>query len=318
MGTLQNQALAYVEHCKEHRSLSKHTVRAYKQDLVDFSSYMGIRSDARNVTDGDLSGYVQHLVNERGLSRATARRRLACLKGFCRWLNEIVDGVRVSANAGGLCVKVPKRLPRALCRTNLRELLRFTNERAKQPTQIAGNYSVDTANIDLTTHLCVIIMLTTGIRVSELAAIRLGDVSIEDGVIRIHGKGSKERVVFVTNGSLLGLLKSYYRQRVAEGGVGGGPLLVNARKAPLTDQSVRLRLRNVSSKMRLPRLTPHLLRHSAATSLIENGADIRFVQKLLGHASISTTELYTRVSDESLRKALTKADPLRRLTVEYR
>ncbi len=161
------------------------------------------------------------------------------------------------------------------------------------------------------------ILIATGIRIGELTHIRLDDISDGARRIRIRGKGNKERAVYIGNQSLRETLGAFLLKRK---GIKADTdyLLLNRNKRRLTEQAFRTRLRRLSSDLGIqPHITPHRFRHSAATLLIEEGIDIRIVQRLLGHSSISTTEVYTYVSDASLMTALQVADPLSKLQTEF-
>ena len=147
-------------------------------------------------------------------------------------------------------------------------------------------------------------------RVGELCKIRTDDVSLDGKSLRVHGKGARDRIVYISDVSLQADLRGlivWHRERDSA----NGNLFLNRRALPMKPQSVRSELRRYSMSMRTARrITPHMLRHTAATLLIERGVDIRFVQRLLGHSSIATTEIYTYVSDEALRSTLERADVL--------
>ncbi len=178
-----------------------------------------------------------------------------------------------------------------------------------------------------TTALALRLMTATGVRVGELTAIRLQDVQTDGRAIRIHGKGSRERSVFVGNAALADDLvrlraarwaaetaAAVSAGRGAVAAAAAAPLLLNRHGRALTPQALRLRLRRLCAVAGIaPHVTPHRFRHTAATCLIEEGVDIRLVQRLLGHSSIATTQIYTHVTDRSLIAALEAADPLGKL-----
>src|SRR5262249_12475186 len=152
------------------------------------------------------------------------------------------------------------------------------------------------------------LMLSTGIRVGELCKLGVEDVSPDGGSLRIHGKGSRDRVAYICDDGLKRELRRTIMERQHATG-GHAALLLNRYGLPMKPQSVRSSLRRHAGQIGLARrITPHMLRHTAATLLIETGVDIRFVQRLLGHSSIATTEIYTHVSDEALRITLERAD----------
>jgi integrase/recombinase XerD len=156
-------------------------------------------------------------------------------------------------------------------------------------------------------------MVATGVRVSEAVSIRYQDVDVRGRSIRVVGKGRRERQVFLTNDWINGLTRTYLKTRV-EIGVEHSQLLFNWNRDPLTASAMRSRLAKAARDAGLStRVTPHMLRHTAATQLIEAGVDIRYIQRLLGHASLSTTEIYTHVSDRALKRVVSDADVLGRL-----
>jgi integrase/recombinase XerD len=155
-------------------------------------------------------------------------------------------------------------------------------------------------------------MLATGVRVHEVVGITCDDVDLQAHSIRILGKGRRERHVFLTNSWLTGLTATYLQVR-RELGIAHAQLLFNSFYDPLTTQAMRSRVGKAAGAAGLNLLiTPHMLRHTAATQLMEAGVDIRYIQRLLGHASLATTELYTHVSDGALRRVVTAADTLER------
>jgi site-specific recombinase XerD len=153
-------------------------------------------------------------------------------------------------------------------------------------------------------------MVSTGIRVGELCRLRIDDLSPDAASIRVHGKGSRDRIVYITDAALRARLRTMIEKR-RESDALCGSLFLNRNGLPMKPQSIRSRLRRHAVDVGLSRrVTPHMLRHTAATLLIETGVDIRIVQRLLGHSSIATTEIYTHVSDEALRTTLERADVL--------
>ncbi|TWB89321.1 integrase/recombinase XerD [Bradyrhizobium macuxiense] len=290
----------FLRYCAIDRQLSVHSIEAYATDLNDFHRFVGVGRSVESVSSADLGAFLSDLLERRCLSISTARRRFACLRTFFRRMVS-----QAAANPfDGWRLELPrrKRLPRCLSRLEVRGLL--SNLASSRRGRSSSSASVLTA---------VRLMIATGIRVGELCKILISDVTPEGTSVRIRGKGSRDRHVYVSDAALrhelLQLLKSQTKQPTRD-----GHLFVNRLRRPMRPQSVRVALRRhyeVSSSRR--RVTPHMLRHTAATLLIERGVDIRFVQKLLGHSSISTTEIYTHVSDEALRTSLERADVLANL-----
>ncbi len=156
-------------------------------------------------------------------------------------------------------------------------------------------------------------MFTTGVRVGELCSLRLSDIDLPSRILGVRGKGNRERRVFLVDADIVGLIKQYLVLRNLLGPV-TDIFLVTSRGTPASPDHIRRHLHKLTAETSImKRITPHMLRHSAATQLLENGVDIRFVQKLLGHSSIATTEIYTHVSDASLRSAICAANPRKRI-----
>ena len=221
------------------------------------------------------------------------KRKLAALKIYFTWLVRSGAVERSPMEGSAVEIRLPKRLPRAVPRQDVVRLL----ESCQSKTEV----SCDTA-------LALRVLVATGVRISEMCAINIGDISPDGAAIRIKGKGNRERTVYVSNADLQNLLAEVCDRRCT-GDRETEPLFLSRRHRRLTAQAFRLRLHKLRASSGLgARVTPHCLRHTAATLLLEAGVDIRFVQRLLGHASISTTEIYTRVVDESLKNALLKAD----------
>jgi len=295
-------AKLFLDYCTVERQLSENTLQAYAYDLADFRKWLPKRCNLLTIKMETLRDYLEEMKGERELSAATIRRRMACLRSFFRFL---ADEGRIADPFVGWRLKLPrrKRLPRALSRDETSTLLASSRNsgRAKKP--------------GVAPPLCteISLMISTGIRVGELCKIQIGDVSQDGSTLRIHGKGSRDRIVYVTNAKLRTELRKLvaFRQRLLGG---PGALFVNRRGANLRPHSFRSKLHSFAGKVGLQRrVTPHMLRHTAATLLIESGVDIRIVQRLLGHSSIATTEIYTHVSDNALRATLERANILSEL-----
>lgn len=300
-----NEVLSSLEDFSRHVGCalgrSYHTNRAYISDTRCFAKFLIAtnRSLEPSGSDFDLAtAYVSWLRSVHANGPATIRRKLASLTTYIDWLLSERRLCSSPLEAKKPTVRLPKRLPRSVTRNNIKTIL-------------AACQTSNAADMDRTTELGLKIILATGVRVQELCSINVSDVDADGSAIRVRGKGNRERTVFVSNE----LLKTFLRKHCHTlESFSTEPLLKNKRGGRMTPQAFRLRLHNIRSSSGIgERITPHRLRHSAATLLIEAGIDIRFVQRLLGHASISTTEIYTHVADQSLRAALTRADTLNSL-----
>jgi len=283
----------FLNYCAVERQLSENTLQAYAYDLADFRKSLPARCSLAAINTEALREYLEDM-GKRGLSPGTVRRRLACLRSFFRFLDD--EGKHADPFAGWR-VKLPrrKRLPRALSREETSALLGLARPRRSRK-----------ASDILSTEIRL--MISTGIRVGELCKIQIEDISADGSTLRIHGKGSRDRIVYVADARLQSNLQKLVALRKRMVGA-KGPLLVNRNGHKLRPHSFRSTLRNFAGQAGIQRrVTPHMLRHTAATLLIESGVDIRIVQRLLGHSSIATTEIYTHVSDQALRMTLERAD----------
>ncbi|MEL6101946.1 MAG: tyrosine-type recombinase/integrase [Pseudomonadota bacterium] len=302
--------IEFIRHCRVQRSLSENTVRAYQQDLNAFVRFSSRHEQDLQVTEETVVTYTAWLREEGELGAATVRRRLVTLRAFYAWLLKTQRIDRSPFDGLTLELRTPRRLPRPIDRPTLSELFkqsRRINPAAADPCSVGVCPAVDSRQV---TGLVARLLISTGLRIGEITRVRICDVSSGGTCIRVRGKGDRERSVYVTNTHLLEDLNSYLdvRRALAEP---QHHVFLNSRGTRLTEAAFRKRLRSMSAELRItPHLTPHRFRHSAATLLIEEGVDIRVVQRLLGHASIATTEIYTKVSDTSLISAIKAADTL--------
>ncbi|MFL6863380.1 MAG: tyrosine-type recombinase/integrase [Allosphingosinicella sp.] len=291
-------AAAYVERLRAARDPSPHTLRAYTCDLRDYARFLAARELCPSEGETVLA-YAGHLIGERAAAPRTLRRRMACLRGFYR--DMVRTGAIDRSPFAALEMQLPRArsLPRTLSRAEARRLAGLAAARAFE-TGVPLN--------DRAFPAAILILLLVGLRVAELVALRAGDVSPDGGTVRVRGKGRRERCVFVVDARLRTLVAAL----AARGG--GGPLFAPGH-SEWTTQAVRRRLRSVAAEAGIVRrVTPHMLRHTCATLLLEDGVDLRVLQRLLGHENIATTAIYAHVGDTALRAALERAELLVGLT----
>jgi site-specific recombinase XerD len=295
------------------RDLSPHTIRAYEGDLASFARYLGAHFDVGEI---DRNAVVAFIEAQKGVALAPAslRRRAAALRGFCRWL--LSQGF-ISADpwsGTSLALGRSRRLPRNLATHELNLLIGFLARAAQvDPNRSPDRRSIERRPKESTTLLAVALMVTTGVRVNESVGIRCRDIDLPGRALRLVGKGRRERQVFLPNDWIAGLTSAYLEARSSLD-IEHSYLLFNLRYEPLSPSAMRSRLAKAAKAAGITqRVTPHMLRHTAATQLIEAGVDIRYIQRLLGHASLSTTEIYTHVSDPGLHRVVSDADILGRL-----
>jgi len=279
---------AFLEHCRRERNLAANSIAAYAQDLAEFRRFLKPETEPVAIRPEVLAAYRDHLSLGRRAAPATVKRRLASLRVWCRWLVRISRVEKSPFDGIQLTVQLPKRLPRCL---DPEEVSRLLSRGVRGPDS----------------YLAVAMLVTTGIRVGELASLRTSRIDPFRGAVRIIGKGNRERTVYVTDGGLLGQIT----ERIGES---DAPLLRGQSGSAMSTAAIRRLVVAAARRGGLRRrVTPHMLRHTAATLLMERGVDVRIVQQLLGHRSILTTQLYLHVSDAMLRSAVANADVLSNL-----
>jgi integrase/recombinase XerD len=279
---------------KVERGLARNTIEAYNRDLIGFFSFLRERHlSATKVKQEDLSSFI---AEKRGhLSAKSLARCLVSLRMFYRFL---VSEGKMSTNPARL-LGIPKlyqHLPHVLNRDEVEVLL-------TQPDQNTPMGRRDKAILEL--------LYATGLRASELIGLRMANINLEAGYIRTIGKGSKERIVPMGSKAMDSLKQYITDSRAPLLRKGASPyLFLNSRGGRLTRQGLWKILKNYARKAGIPkRVTPHTLRHSFATHLLEGGADLRSVQVMLGHSDISTTQIYTHVARERLKEVHEKYHP---------
>nr|VFK23252.1 MAG: integrase/recombinase XerD [Candidatus Kentron sp. MB]VFK28394.1 MAG: integrase/recombinase XerD [Candidatus Kentron sp. MB]VFK74232.1 MAG: integrase/recombinase XerD [Candidatus Kentron sp. MB] len=301
----------YLEFCRHQKQLSEHSLRAYVIDLSEFQRFAG---SSLLIIDCDkylLRNYTRHLLTERGLKEASAKRRIACLKALFRWL-ETEDLLENNPfHKAAIKIKLPSRLPRSLGKHEVRNLLRtpllelgFKKRENCHGEALLAAAQSHHGHLQFTTLVSLELLFATGVRVGELVNIRLEELNLEESTIYIHGKGDRERVVFLPDQLLLHLLRDYltHRTTLSPNHV---QVLVNTRGGPATPQFIRHLVTRTGEDAKLTRrVTPHMLRHTCATHLLDAGLDMRYVQKLLGHQSVTTTEIYTHVDKSKLKELI--------------
>lgn len=284
----------FTYHLTVERGLAKNTIESYSRDLGRYIGFL----DRRNLTPPsasqvDLMEYVSSLAGR--LSIRSIARNVSALKMFYRFL--LSEG-KIESNPARLlsAPKLPRRLPGVLSTEEVEKLL-------SQPDPNSGRGKRDKAMLE--------ILYATGLRVSELVKLTLSNVNMEAGYLRTIGKGSKERMVPVGAKALAAL-----REYVAQGRPAllkqrsSSYLFLNARGKPLTRQGFWKLIKRLGLAAGIRKeIYPHALRHSFASHLLEHGADLRSVQIMLGHADISTTQIYTHVTRERLKKIHEKHHP---------
>jgi integrase/recombinase XerC len=275
------------------RNASPRTLKAYRQALDAFRTEN--KSAWKKCDADDFRDYL-FAIMKRGQARSYVRLQFSALRTFYRFLTER-KGLRRHPVRELQLPRIEKKLPLVLTRRQIEELLAAPMKVAKSRAAPVWMPPRDVAIMEL--------FYSSGLRLSELAALDVADVDLYTESVRVFGKGRKERVCPVGFPALEGI--SRYR---AAAGVHSGPLFINKLRKRISTRSIWLVLKRYLRHTSIPiPISPHKLRHSFATHLLDRGADLRSVQAMLGHASLSTTQIYTHVSVERLKKAYADAHP---------
>jgi integrase/recombinase XerC len=300
---------AFARHLAAERNRAGHTVRAYVADTVNLLAYAA-QAGATTPADLTITTLRGWLARQRdlGAARATLARRAAAARVFTAWAHR--DG-RLPADVGtGLrSPQVRRPLPRVLRADQAATLMAGPTD--EPPAGRSGGPDTPAARaLALRDRLTLELLYASGVRVSELCGLDLGDVDRERRVIRVLGKGGTERAVPFGRPAEMALDRWLTAGRPVLAHATSGPaLLLGARGHRLNPTVVRRIVRARARSAGLPPVSPHTLRHSAATHMLDGGADLRSVQELLGHASLASTQIYTHVSVERLRAAYQQAHP---------
>ncbi len=289
----------FLNHLRLERNCSPHTLAGYGRDLRQFQSYLGGAGEAplSEIDHVTIRDFLGHLY-ERGNGKASVSRKLACLRSFFRFLHARGE---IPSNPARLVQspRLPKKVPPLL-----------------SPAQLETVLELPAADTDagLRDRAILELLYASGVRVGELVALNVEDVALPERQMRVRGKGRKERIVLfgaVAEQRLRDYLRVRSRQLARRRSVAEPrALFLNLRGSRLTARSVQ---RNLAGHLRRSarqlRVHPHLLRHCFATHLLNNGADLRSIQELLGHASLSTTQRYTQLTIEELKRVYRASHP---------
>ncbi|NBV90121.1 MAG: site-specific tyrosine recombinase XerD [Actinobacteria bacterium] len=307
---LHRQIRAYLDHLAVERGLAKNSLAAYQRDLARYEAYCQSRkvTDATEVSSDIIRDFLVSIrLGKDGqvpLAASSASRTVIAVRGFHAFLAR--EGITPSDPARAVKPPAPgKRLPKALPFSQVQALLRA----------VGADSDGDLSILMLRDRALIELLYGTGARISELIELTVDDITNltdELPILRLHGKGDKSRLVPVGSHARKALDDYLVRARpaLAIGGKGTPALFLNARGGKLSRQSAWTILQMAAEKAGLgDKVSPHTLRHSFATHLLENGADVRVVQELLGHASVTTTQIYTMVTVEQLREIYATAHP---------
>lgn len=289
---------SYLDHLAVERGLAANTLAAYRRDLRRYAAFLAIRDigDLSGVRPEDTSAFLAGLRTD--LSASSAARTISAVRGLHAFAAR--EGMTESDPAREVRPPtLPRRLPKALQLTDVEAILAAA--------------AIGEPPRTLRDRALLEVLYGSGARISEAVGLDVDDVDVTSGVLRLYGKGGKERIVPIGSYARAAVAAYLVRARpeLARTGRGTPALFLNARGGRLTRQGAWGVLKIAADRAGVPaqRVSPHTLRHSFATHLLDGGADIRVVQELLGHASVTTTQVYTLVTVEHLREAYVAAHP---------
>ena len=295
----QRQVDAFLHHIRFERRLSEHTVSAYRRDLAALGEYCAERNlaDWSRLSTGDLRRFAAG-AHRRGLAPRTVQRRLAGARSFFNYLE--TEGAISNNPARGIkAPRPPRGLPQTLDLDQVTRLLDITDRDAAACR--------DRAMLEL--------MYSSGLRLAELISLDLGGIDMREGLVRVTGKGRKTRILPVGR-KAIDALKAWAHRRAELAAPGEHALFVGVRGRRIGASSVQARIDYWARRAGLPgHVHPHMLRHSFATHVLESSGDLRAVQELLGHADISTTQVYTHLDFQHLARVYDRAHPRARRKV---
>lgn len=298
----------YLRHCKFEKGLSEKTLKAYRSDLTQFSTYLN-DSSVLSCRKEDIQRHLSILYD--WYKTKSIKRKMATLKAFFNYLED--EELLEENPFAKLHVKLhePLLLPKTIPLANINLLLQCAYQKCKANAKVYS-YSYRTSLRDIAV---LELLFATGMRVSELCSIAADSIDLSSGEIRIYGKGAKERIIQIGNPDVRIAVERYYEafsNQIQE----TGWLFVNRLGNQLSDQSVRNMINSYVVQAGLEQhITPHMFRHSFATLLLEEDVDIRYIQQLLGHSSITTTQIYTHVTSKKQRDILTAKHPRNRIVI---
>ena len=292
----------YLEFCKYRKELNRNTLKAYRIDLEQYLSF--VKKDM--LLKAKIEEYITEL--HKKYKQKTVKRKIASIKAFYRYLEE-EERLEGSNPFTKIRVKFKETesLPRIISRNDIERLLNYMYTVMKQSGQKSAIYR-DLSVIEM--------FFATGARVYEISNLKIQNIDLDNGIIKLFGKGSKERYVQIGNQEVLELVKEYYRlnqQDIDKSGF----FFVNRQGKRFSEQSIRRMIRKYSCQAGISiHITPHMFRHSVATYLLEEGVDIMYIQKILGHSSIKTTQIYLHIASKKQMEILKERHPRNQMRIQ--
>jgi integrase/recombinase XerD len=310
METLNSAIEWFIGYCENYRKLSIHTLKAYRHDLKIFNQFMdsnSVENAPTRFSSVEKASVRAWIASMKEVKPRTIRRRLATVKSM---FSSLERQEYIASDPLGRFrseVKVGSSLPRIVSRSTVKSMLRAPRKQAASNPSSRVRMMQETALLEM--------LFSTGMRVSEVSNATIGHVDMDRQIVAVQGKGNRERGIPIVCGAFQAVLLDQIKWRRLNGGTSESALFVSRRGTRLSDQSIRAILRRHANNIGSKRVTPHMLRHTIATLLLEDGVDLRHIQRLLGHSSITTTTIYAHVSERSQRRALAQKHPRNKMTI---
>lgn len=295
----------FLWHCRFEKKLDEKTIRAYRADLRQMAEIIGETTDIFIMSKTDIKRYLQAIAH---FKHKTIKRKIATLRSMLNYLECEYEDYINPMRKMQIKMKEPMRLPVVMTIEEMRRILNSLYCRINNSAENTYSHKAAIRNIAV-----VELLFASGMRVSELCNLRNKDVDMVNGEVRIIGKGNKERIIHICQSETLQALHRWLKQ---ENGVceSQAPFFTNRLHRGLSTQSVRQLIRSIVSATGISKhITPHTFRHTFATLLLEEDVDVRYIQTLLGHSSIATTQIYTHVNMNKQRQILQTKHPRRRI-----
>lgn len=304
MINLKTEILKYLTYCSGQKELSSHTLKAYRIDLFQYESF---KADI-SLDKCELTSYIYYLHEK--FSPKTVRRKIASLKAFVSYLysqdiilNNPFDKINTK-------FKEPMVLPRIIPGYIIQDILNAAYINIKTAPSVCQKKNAirNAAILEL--------LFVTGARISEICSLKTYNVDLDNKTVKFMGKGSRERIIQIEHDEVLSILDRYrniFSNHISHDGY----FFLNNRHNRFSEQSVRIVIKKLEKQIHSnTHITPHMFRHSMATMLLEEDVDIRYIQKILGHSSITTTQIYTHVTSAKQKEILRTKHPRNKIRIE--
>ena len=289
---------SFLAYLSVEKNFSAHTVKAYKSDVLSFFIWANYAPPER-INFSKLRAYL-HYIQKFNYKKTTAARKIAALRCFFKYLHK-AQYLTNNPAENLTAPKRPKSLPKFLTDDEMLSIL--------------DNVDINTP-AGLRNKAVLELLWATGMRISELSGLNFEDMRLDENEITVFGKGAKERIVLISERAkkyllqYINIARPLITKKDTETNSVKSPVFVNKNGYRLQNKTIRNAVNDITERIQLPKhVTPHMFRHSFATRMIENGADLRVVQELLGHASISNTQIYTHISTQHLKREYVKSHP---------